>query len=113
MGLSRGLHWGFGIRSMLRDFGINLGVVIRTDASAARGVATRKGLRKVRRIEVNEVWVRDKVARGDLIIEKVNGKDYNADILTEHVGAEDIRVHLHRSGQVIAEGQQEIALEYN
>jgi len=107
----KGLQWVslFVIRSMLKDFGINLGVAIRIDANAAKGIATREGLGKVRHIEANQVWIQDRVARGDLVIEKVNGKENIADILTKHVDAEDIRVHMHRTGQVIAEGRHEIA----
>jgi len=88
-------------------------MVIRTDASAAKGIATREGFGKVRHIEANQVWIQDGVARGDLVIEKVHGKENNADILTKHVKAEDIWVHTHRTGQVIAEGRHEIAAEDN
>ena len=67
----------------------------------------------MRRIEVNQLWVQDRLARGDLVIENVNGKGNIADALTQHVNPEDIRVHLHKSGQVIAEGRHEIVLEEN
>jgi len=86
----------------LQDFGINVGVVIRTDASAVRGMANRRGLGKVRHIEVNQLWAQDRVARGDLVIEKINGKENVADNVTKHVNAEDIRVHKYRTGQIIA-----------
>ena len=84
-----------------------------TDSSAAEGIASRKGLGKVRHIEVNQVWVQDRVARGDLTIEKVNGKENVADNLTRHVNAEDISVHMHKTNQEIARGRHEIAPEDN
>ena len=62
-----------GIKSMLQDFGVNVNLVVKTDASAAKGTANRKGLGKVRHIAVNQLWVQDRIARGDLTIEKING----------------------------------------
>ena len=96
---------------MLQDFGVNVGVVTKIDASAAKGLANRKRLGKVRLIEVNQLWVQDRVARGDLTIEKINGKENVADNLTKHVNAEDIRVHMYRIGQTIVQRRHEIAPE--
>ena len=104
---------GLGIMSTLQGFGINVNVVERTDASAAKGIAKRKGLGKVRHIKVKELWVQDRVARGDLVIEKVNGKDNVADNLIKHVNAEDIQAHMRRTGQVISHGRHEIPFEDN
>ena len=95
------------------DFGVELGVIILTDTSAAKGIANRKGLGKVRHIDVSQVWVQDRIARGDLSIRKVNGKDNNADILNKRATAEDIRVHMHRAGQTIVQGRNEIPPEDN
>ena len=67
----------------------------------------------MRHIEVNQLLIQDRVAKGDLIIGKVNGKENLADILTKHVNFEDIRVHLHRTGQSIEAGRHEIAPEDN
>jgi len=98
---------------MLKDFGVEVSIRVNTDASAAKGIANRKGLGKVRHIEVNQVWVQDRVAKGDLVINKVNGKENLADILTKHLSSEDIRVHLHRTGQSLEAGRHEIAPEGN
>ena len=83
---------------MLKDSGVEVAIRVNTDASAAKGMASRKGLGEVRHIEVNQLWIQDRVAKGDIEICKVNGKENMADILTKHVNAEDIRVHLHRTG---------------
>ena len=98
---------------MLRDFGVEVAIKVNTDASAAKGIANRKGLGKVRHIEVNQLWIQDRISKGDLVIGKVNGKENLADILTKHVGAEDIRVHLHHTGQSIEEGRHQMAPEDN
>ena len=104
---------GLGLKSMLRDFGIEVAIKVNTDASAAKGIANRKGLGKVRHIVVNQLWIQDRIAKGDLTINKVNGKENLADILTKHVNSEDIRVHLCKTGQYITAGRHSIAPEDN
>ena len=55
---------------------------------------------KVRHVEVNQLWVQDKVASGEIEVRKVEGKTNIADPLTKHVDAEDIRVHMHHTSQI-------------
>ena len=67
-----------GIKAMMRDFGIvregrPVRLKIVTDASAAKGISQRNGLGQVRHIEVNMLWLQDKVRSGDIAIEKVGG----------------------------------------
>ena len=112
-GIVKGGSSGLGLKSMLEDFGVKVTIRVNIDASAAKGMASRRGLGKVRHIAVNQLWIQDRIARGDLTIEKVNGKENIADILTKHVNAEDIRVHLHRTGQAITQGRHSIAPEDN
>ena len=113
MALSMGSSIGLGLKSMLRDFGIEVAIKVNTDASAAKGIANRKGLGKVRHIVVNQLWIQDRIAKGDLTINKVNGKENLADILTKHVKSEDIRVHLCKTGQSSTAGRHSIAPEDN
>ena len=112
-GIVKGSSIGLGLRSMMGDFGVEVAIKVNTDASAAKGMANRRGLGKVRHIAVNQLWIQDRIARGDLTIEKVNGKENISDILTKHVNAEDIRVHLHKTGQTIVQGRHSIAPEDN
>ena len=76
-----------GLRSMLGDIGVTVRIRVSTGASAAKGIASRRGLGKVRHIEVHQLWAPDKVASGE-------GKANIADVLTTHIIAEDIRVHI-------------------
>ena len=110
-GIVKGASIGLGLKSMMGDLGIEVAVKINTDASAAKGMANRRGLGKVRHIAVNQLWIQDRIARGDLTINKVNGKENIADNLTKHVNSEDIRVHLHKTGQSLEQGRHSIAPE--
>ena len=60
----KGASIGLGLRSMLGDFGVEVAIRVNTDASAAKGMANRRGLGKVRHIAVNQLWIQDRVARG-------------------------------------------------
>ena len=75
----RGASMGMGVRSILEDLGVSLKIRVRTDASAAKGIASRRGLGKVRHIEVNQLWLQDKVSTGEIEIMKVKGTGNLAD----------------------------------
>ena len=96
------------MRSMLSEMGITARVRVSTDASAAKGIASRRGLGKIRHVEIHQLWVQDKVASGEIEVRKVPGKTNIADILTKHVSAEDIRVHMHHTSQLYHEGRHSI-----
>ncbi len=50
----------------MRDLGTDVGVKVCSDASAAIGIAMRRGVGKVRHIEVHQLWLQDRISRGDL-----------------------------------------------
>ena len=109
-GLVKGSSIAIGIRSMLKEFGVDMRIRVSTDASAAKGIASRRGLGKVlaRHIEVNQLWVQDKVANGEIEIRKVDVKVNIADALTKHVNAEDIRIHMRHTDQMYAQSRHSI-----
>ena len=64
---------GLGVQAMLRDMGFELKLEVLTDASAAKGIASRRGLGKTRHIQVHYLWVQERVGNGDIILKKVWG----------------------------------------
>ena len=110
-GIVKGASIGIGLKSMLGYFGVEVKIRINPDASAAKGIANRRGLGKVRHIAVNQLWIQDRVVNADIEIIKINGKEKIADIFTKHVNSEDIRVHMYRTNQEITQGRHSIALE--
>ena len=79
----KGASVDLGIQSMLADLGISLRIRLRTDASAAKGISQRRGLGKIRHIEVHQLWLQEKVNRGQREAMKVKGRGNLADGLTE------------------------------
>ena len=85
-----------GIRSLAADLGITCEcpIAIKSDASAAIGISGRVGIGKVRNIEVTQLWVQEKVANREIVIEKVATEDNLADALTKAVDAQIIQKHV-------------------
>jgi hypothetical protein len=110
-GLVRGASLGLGVRAILGDLGIKSRVVINTDASAAKGIASRRGLGKVRHIEVNQLWVQDKVATKEIVIKKVGGDVNIADALTKALERQGIEWHMRNTSQRIVSGRHELMPE--
>ena len=107
-GMVKGASNGLGVQGMLRDSGITLGITLCTDSSAAKGIASRRGLGKVRHIELAELWLQDQVARGKIKIEKIRGDDNFSDSLTKHSNPERISQTLRNTYQRLVRGRHAI-----
>ena len=104
-GLVKATSHSLGIQAIARDMGIVLNVFVYTGSSAAKGIASRRGLGEMRHIEVNQLWLQDKVAEGIVKIIKIPGTGNQADILTKHVNAHILGNHLGLMGFQISWGQ--------
>jgi hypothetical protein len=51
-----------GIKNMLSDMGIDVSIVCKTGSSAAKSIASRRGVFRVRQNEFSTLWVQDKVS---------------------------------------------------
>jgi len=82
-GIVKGASVGLGTQAMLKDLGFKLNLEVLTDASAAKGIASRRGLGKTRHIQVHFLWVQERVGAGDIVLKKVWGGENPADLLTK------------------------------
>jgi hypothetical protein len=94
-----------GTQSLLGDMGIYLGIVICTGASAAKGIASRRGLGKVRHIDVSQLWIQDKVFKKEIHITKVHTNGNIADALTKSVNSELLTRHIRFTMAYISSGR--------
>ena len=76
---------GLGFKAMLADMGVTVGITVSTDAEAAKGMAMRSGLGKVRHVGVHLLWVQEKVRDGSIVLRKVKGTSNPADLLTKYL----------------------------
>ena len=100
-----------GTKSILADLEVQVKIRIRTDASAAKGIASRTGLGKIRHLEVSQLWLQDKVSNREIEVMKVKGETNIADILTKHVPAEGIKTHLSSVRQWVDQGRHQLMPE--
>ena len=58
-----------------------------TDSAAARGMASRRGIGRVRHVSTRYLWLQERVARQEGRILKIPGERNRADALTKSVPA--------------------------
>ena len=108
-GIVKAASVGLGMKSLLEDLGASVKVRVNTDSSAAKSISSRKGAGRVRHIEVRELWVQEKVTRGELAVAKVKGEDNVADGLTKHVDWAKMEKHMALRGIRFARGRHEMS----
>ena len=65
-----------------------------TDASAAIGICRRNGLGKIRHLATADLWVQDRIRRGDFTLTKIPGAENPADCLTKHLDRATLEKHM-------------------
>ena len=84
-------------------------ILMKSDASAAIGIAHRIGVGKVRHIEVNQLWLQEKISRKEITLEKVPTGANLADALTKGVDAISMGRHLDGVGGEILHDRHALA----
>ena len=69
-----------------------------TDSSAARAIASRRGLGRTRHLEVWRIWIQDAIEGKKVQIKRVDGLENPADPLTKLKPLRDASVLLSRIG---------------
>ena len=108
-GISKGAAQGLGLQSIAKDLGIHLSLRIMSDAAAAIGISRRRGLGKVRHLATADLWMQDRVRKGDFTLEKILGSDNPSDMLTKHVPRDVISEHMVTLGLRYEDGRAESA----
>ena len=87
-----------GLVGLLKDWGLQYKAEIRTDASAAKSIASRRGVGKVRHLQTRYLWVQEKTSTGELTLQKVSTHLNVADVLTKAVLGPLLDQHVHALG---------------
>ena len=85
MGAVRGGVEGLGMVSILKDFGLDARNCLHMDASAALGVIQRKGVGRVRHLDVSMLWLQEQQLRQVMEFRKVHGLKNAGDLMTNHL----------------------------
>ena len=84
-----------GMKSMLSDMGVRVDIECFTDATAAQGIACRRGLSsRTRHVQVHFLWVQEQVICGRVKLSKVYGNDNPADLLSKYFTRDTIAQYI-------------------
>ena len=67
---------GLGMQSLAEDLGRKAEIWLLTDSSAAKAIGNRRGLGKLRHVELKWLWVQDIVKEGRVKLKTVKGTDH-------------------------------------
>ena len=91
---------GLGVQAMLTEIGVSLNLVLKCDASAAVGIVMRRGLGRVRHIDLSQLWFQEKVTQGGLKVHKVKKLEKTkSDALTKYLEVQDTEKNLKMTSQ--------------
>ena len=82
-------------------------LVLGTDSSAAKSFVSRRGLGKMRHLEVRDLWLQEEVLKGKVKVEKIPGESNPADLMTKFLGWRDIGKRLEGMGIEVRPGWKE------
>ena len=102
----KGSSEGLGLVTLAGDLGMELETRVHVDATAAKGMVERRGISRVRHIEVDHLWIQEMEARRMLPIGKVDGGENPAGLMTKNVG-----IRMEKMGIRFAEGRSEAAVK--
>ncbi|CAK0843308.1 unnamed protein product, partial [Prorocentrum cordatum] len=83
-----------GIKSLGADLGQELGVNVRADSTASKGVFRRRGVGRIRHLHAPLLWVQQKRAQKELNIRKVPGEENPADLGANELARPVMEKHL-------------------
>ena len=90
-----------GFQSLAKDLGWVLLIVVFVDSSAAKSIASRIGLGKLRHLEVKYLWLQEAGWRGRFVLQKIRGTINPADILAKLLSAAEMATLLGSVGGVL------------
>ena len=75
---------GLGFLSLFAGFGATIILRVWTDSSASKGMCARQGLGKVRHLDVQDLWIQQRVRNQEFDLFKVLADDNPSDLSTKH-----------------------------
>ena len=82
-GIYMGITQGLGMQSVMRDLGFHYGISMHTDATAAIGICRRRGMGRIRHLDVTDLWSQEKVRSGTVKLHKMAGAENPAECMTK------------------------------
>ena len=109
VGIGQGIAQALGLQSLARDTNWELKVNVFSDATAAIGIAKRRGLGKVRHLHTIDLWIQERIRNGDVNLLKVLGTENPADALTKYLDPVSMNKAMEKTNVEFMEGRAAIA----
>ena len=89
-----------GVLNVMREIGCVIAdqVQLFTDSSAAKSFVSRRGLGKMKHLEIRDLWLQREVGLGKVIVNKVAGPKNPADLMTKFLKRWEIELRLKLMG---------------
>ena len=98
-----------GLRSLLHDLGRGCRLRVFTDSTAGKAIASRRGLGRVRHIDVSNRWIQTAVQNHTLELIKLKNRFNSADVFTKHLNYADMMECIRPLGCRHEDGRHELA----
>ena len=95
----------WGVMSLAEDLGMQVKTRIHLDASAALGILERRGVGRVRHLDVGMLWLQEQRLREVIEFAKVLGTDNPADLMTKQLSRELVEKHMAGFDQDLRDGR--------
>ena len=86
----KGATEAIGVLSLAKDLGIEFSIRMHIDASAALGIVERRGVGRVRHLDVGMLWLQEQQLRQVIATQKILGTENPADLMTKCLSREAI-----------------------
>ena len=86
-----------GLNTLARELGlgkISEVVHVGTDSSAAKSFVCRRGMGRMRHLQIRDLWLQKEVAEGRVEVWKVSGEENPADLMTKILSGNEIESRL-------------------
>ena len=107
----KSVSMAMGMRTLMRDWNMEKPIEVLVDATAGMGIASRRGVGRVRHLHAPLLWVQQVVEKRVVSLKKVKGVDNVADLPTKHVDSVTMWSHLDRMGFQKMDGSSRLALK--
>ena len=104
-GICAGTAQAIGLQSIAKDLGFTYKIRVWSDATAAIGIARRRGMGRIRHLDCSDLWIQEKVRTEAIELHKVAGTSNPADAFTKYVDRGILTSALTSIGMVKMEGR--------
>ena len=86
------------MQSFCNEMGIETKIEVQVDATATEGMLQRRGLGKLRHLDVQQLWGQEAMKRGAFTLKRVISDEHTSDLGTKPLGRESLEKHISRMG---------------